>query len=250
MIINIFCDASIDINSGTSCGGCLVTNQCGSACSVLYYKGRILPNSTNNYAEITAILVGVIEALRLRPLYKYNYPIFRLFSDSKISLYGLRDWLKNWKITVDENGNQCLISTSGTPVCNQQVFIEIFNIIVENNLYIELYHQRGHATGKKSKVGLDKARADFIKANKVTPEHLELDIEFLSLCNDLIDNYTRDAVKAYINKNEFLPGIELEGYRPIELFIRENMKHQYINCIDKKSIKDKSRHDFKGGYSQ
>ena len=43
--------------------------------------------------------------------------------------------MKNWIAGIKPDGT--LVSSSGQPVANQQKFIDIFNIIVENNLLIE-----------------------------------------------------------------------------------------------------------------
>lgn len=242
MIFNLFCDASIDINRNIACGGCYITCQDNIGIYEFGNKMLIQHNATNNSSEILAIWVGVVEALKIRN--KYPGSIFRLFSDSKISLYGLRDWLKNWVNNIRDDG--ILMSSSGTPVMNQQRFIDIFNLIVENNLRIELYHQRGHVND--GHVSLEKARSHFIKANKVPPEGLGLDTQYISNCNSIIDNLTRNAVKLYIENNVLMENTELEEINPLYYDIRKNMLHQYIRCIDKTTII--SRHDFKGGYSQ
>lgn len=251
MVINIFCDASIDTTAKVACGGCVIVaqdeinNLINDNYNIISKRLIIQQNATNNSSEILAIWAGIVEALKIRDHY-YPGAIFRLFSDSKISLYGLRDWMKNW--IANSEGSQILISSSGTPVMNQQRFIEIYNLIVENNLRIELYHQRGHVID--GKVSLDQARAQFIKANKVPPERLGngIDINYLSFYNNLIDGLTREAVKQYLSKGILLDNVEIEGINPLEYSIRASQLHHYIRCIDKTTVK--SHHDFKGGYSQ
>lgn len=243
MIINIFCDASIDLNRHIACGGCYIASQNNDGTiSELDHHLVLQENATNNSSEILAIWSGVVKAINLRNV--YPNAVFRLFSDSKISLYGLRDWLKNWVTRINDEG--ILISSSGQPVMNQQRFVDIFNLIVENDLNIELYHQRGHV--KDGRVSLDRARIQFIRANKVPPEGLGLDIDYLSCCNDKIDNLTRNAVRLYIATGTMLPGTDIERVIPMTYMIRKNMIHKYIRCINKTSIV--SRHDFKGGYNQ
>lgn len=245
MIINLFCDASINTDAKVACGGCVATMQPDPRkrdMTVISKRMIIQKNATNNSAEILAIWIGVVEALKIRQI--YPGAIFRLFSDSKISLYGLRDWMKNWIRNINEEG--VLISSSGRPVMNQQRFIEIYNLIVENNLHIELYHQRGHVLDGKTAMNV--ARAQFIRANKVPPEELGVDIELLSYYNDMIDKCTREAVRAYLRDGTLLEYTELEGINPMVYAIRANMLHQYIHCINKTSVR--SYHDFKGGYSQ
>ena len=245
MIFNLFCDASIDTSRNIACGGCYITAQEGNLLYPVDTKAIIQLNATNNSSEILAVWIGIIEALNLRRL--NPGAIFRLFSDSKISIYGLRSWMVNWVKNIKPNDKEnILYSSSGEPVKNQQRFIDVFNMIVENNLRIELYHQRGHVGDKA--IGLNKARVDFIKANKVAPESLGLGIDYLSQCNDYIDNFTRDSLKYYINRGDLVEGVQLELLDPMFHIIRKNNLNQYVRCIDKTTVV--SRHDFKGGYNQ
>lgn len=246
MIINLFCDASIELEKKIACGGTYIMAQMDD-CSIqeIGFRRALQLHATNNSSEILAIWLGVVEALKLRNI--YPNAVFRLFSDSKISLYGLRDWMKYWIANMKEDG--ILISSSGKPVMNQQRFIDIYNIIVENNLHIELYHQRGHV-GESGKTSLDQARVQFIRANKVTPEALGLSIEFISQCNSKVDNLTRQAVRSYVFHHSILPNTEVERVVPMDMAIKDNMLHQYIRCINKSSLEGLTRHDFKGGYNQ
>lgn len=248
MIVNIFCDASIDTVKKIACGGCYIVLQSldnNIPYSPLRYKMYLQHNATNNSAEILAIWAGVTEALKIRQT--YPNAIFRLFSDSKISLYGLRDWMKNWIKNSQRRGTDVLINSSGQEVANQQCFIDIFNLIAETGLRIEFYHQRGHV-GESGGVNLERARVQFIKANKVSPENLGFDMAFLSKCNMYIDNATRSALYQYINHGILAEDTMIQLIDPMHHYIKSNMLHQYIRNINKTSVV--SRHDFKGGYSQ
>ena len=140
MVINLFCDASIDLDKKIACGGCYIIRQENNGEIYEIGSRRIIQlNATNNSAEILAIWIGVVEALRLRNI--YPGAIFRLFSDSKISLYGLRDWIKAWVERMKPDGT--LISSNGQPVINQQRFIDTFNLIVENNKIVNTYSFNG-----------------------------------------------------------------------------------------------------------
>lgn len=246
MIINIFCDASIDTEKKIACGGCYIVLQDNNLEPYpLKYKMYLQRNATNNSAEILAIWAGVTEAIHIRQM--YPNAIFRLFSDSKISLYGLRDWMKNWIKNSQRRGTDVLINSSGQEVANQQCFIDIFNLIVETGLKIEFYHQRGHV-GESGGVDLERARMQFIRANKVSPENLGLSIEFLSQCNHYIDCATRGAMRQYIDFGIIVEDAQVQAIDPMHHYIRSNMLPQYIRNINKTSVV--SRHDFKGGYSQ
>ena len=243
-IFNFFCDASIDMCKHIACAGCYSVLQIDNTIEGIYsVKKYIQIDATNNSAEILAIWLGIVEALEIRKT--HPNAIFRLFSDSKISLYGVRDWMKNWIKNSQVNGCKNLISSSGQPVCNQQCFIDIFNLIVENNLHIEFYHQRGHVG---EKVNIKQARTQFVRANKISPEGIGQSFENLCYFNTMVDEGTRDSLKAYIYDGILLPNTYIQPIDPVHHYIRHNMLYQYIRNIDKTSIS--SRHDFKGGYNQ
>jgi len=98
-----------------------------------------------------------------------------------------------------------LINSSGLPVANQKYFIDIFNMIVQNNLHIEFYHQRGHVCLFDS-TKLDKASKDFKNSNSIPIHRLGVDISYISKFNNLVDQLSRDVVHQY----------DLEGYKPFE----------------------------------
>ena len=68
-VINIFCDASIDINRKVACGGCFISMQTEYGEFIdLGNKMMIQENATNNSSEIMAIfcLAKDLEDLRRR----------------------------------------------------------------------------------------------------------------------------------------------------------------------------------------
>ena len=251
MIINLFCDASIDSqNTNIACSGCVVVMQDDrNAINIINKRFAIKHNSTNNSAEILAILLGVSEALRIRNNL-YPNAIFRLFSDSGISLFGLRDWMVNW---IRNMGDDNILRTSQKdPVINQQTFINIYNLIVNYNLKIELYHQKGHIA--MTDKALKEARAYFIKQNKVTPDMLGLSIENIVSFNNMVDNDTRIVEKTYIESgmyDETTTTLIRENHvNPITYIPKKEMLARYVQNINKTSVLDKSRHNFNGGYNQ
>ena len=129
---------------------------------------------------------------------------------------------------------------------NKERFIEIYNLITRFDLHIELYHQRGHVLD--GKVSEERARIQFIRANKASPEMLGLTTRFICECNDAIDNLTRTALMTYINTGTLMPNTSVEGVNPMIYYVDPSQLHKYITCINKTSIN--SRHDFKGGYNQ
>ena len=93
--INIFTDASIKkLNSGETigCAGCVLIF------GELVYRNiqeeyQIIRNTTSNNSEIKAVRLGIHNVLR----YKNQYRKIRLFSDSQISIFGIRERIFNWK---------------------------------------------------------------------------------------------------------------------------------------------------------
>lgn len=219
MIFNLFCDASIDNDRQLACAGCLVCLQDNN--TIQYQKLIIQNNATNNSAEILAIWSAINEVINLNN--KYKNSVFRIFSDSKISLFGIRDWIKSWIYNMDNNKN--LISSSGFPVANQQTFIDIYNLIVENDIHVEFYHQRGHVLD--GKVSYQKAREKFINANKRSPESLSIDIYYISKMNDIIDKNTKNAIENYLCKI-IMPDTVVCGDNPIHFYIRDDLISKFI----------------------
>lgn len=231
MIVDMFCDASIDKDSKVACGGnfTFMIDDSHHDPIPVGYDGTIQFNATNNSSEILAIYSAIVRALNIQKNYG-NKTLFRIFSDSKISIYGLRDWIQRWINNIDENG--ILMSSSGQPVANQQRYIQIFNMIAMNSLNVRFYHQRGHVND--GRVSLADARASFIRANKITPERLGYDIETLSKHNDTIDRLTRNTVKEYLKfALNYIPPPEVHYERidPILYYIRSDLVDHYNRCI-------------------
>ena len=191
--INIFTDASIyQLPSREYMGapGYLVVHNN----AVIENGCYITDNTTNNNSEIKAIRMGVQAALK----YKGLYPKIRLFSDSQLCVFGLREWIYKWR--ADKTGS-ILLSSSGTPVANQDIFLEIANYIVMNNLEIELFHQRGHIA-LTSPDSVIKATDDFNKFNGCDAD-IEL-VKQLSYYNNMVDDITRQHLQAKYFESQYV----------------------------------------------
>ena len=185
-ILNIFTDASIvkypDETIG--CSGFIATTLDSSGnINDICTGTKINRFSTNNDSEIKAIEMGVNFAI----MNKNNFRLINLFSDSKICIYGLREWIYNWTSTI-RNGR--LMSTSGE-VMNQEAIKRIICSIINNKLQINMFHQNGHIDCKKSK-DIEKASNTFLKSNDFELD--EVSIITISAYNDLIDNFTRSML--------------------------------------------------------
>lgn len=184
--LNIFCDASIyKHHEGlyTGCPGAIAVHDNQVIDNIV----SIRTDSTNNNSEITAISYGVI----LMAKYYNQYDTIRIFSDSKICVFGLREWIFKWVNCIN---NGVMFSSSGQPVMNQNIFLGIAQFIINNGYKFELYHQKGHVTGTDASI--KNAQDVFLKSNNL---YLYLfDIEYLSGYNNCIDQLTRDTLNAYL----------------------------------------------------
>lgn len=185
--LNIFTDASIlqkeynDIGMSVSSPGAQIYLGDQLKDTII----QVLPDCTNNEGEITAIQLGLYLAVRWRAMLPQVDNI-NLFSDSKISLLGLRDWSFSW-VKQEKQG---IIYGSGGPVKNQLHFIDAIHYIIANDLRINLYHVRGHMKAINF-TNVVKFRNTFRKENHLSyipDDHI---VNFLIKGNNSIDDATR-----------------------------------------------------------
>ena len=195
--LNIFTDASIktikNIDETLGCPGaiCVGTNLNGSTYIIdeAYFIER---HATNNSSEIKAVSLGISKALQ----YRNNFKYINLFSDSMICIHGLREWLYNWLRCIY---NGTMYSSSGKPVANQQTFASILNTIVMNNLYINLYHQKGHVSVINNDSLINAANV-FKKTNFIQDD-ISLDlISLLSGYNNMVDIRTGEQLENFVSR--------------------------------------------------
>lgn len=213
--VNIFTDASI---TKISIGG--EDTYIGSPGADAYYMGEricslrnIIPLCTNNESEIVAIRMGLDIAAKMNPNLKIN-----LFSDSKLSVYGVREWIYNW-IRNESDG---IIYGTGGPVKNQQHFLLAVYSILQMNKPINLYHIRGHRNPAKyrdRKVFVE----SFRRENKISNILDEQLVDFFLSANAYVDKTTRDLLKQYnIPSN-------LQIYHPCQQVFNY---HEFIKSLD------------------
>lgn len=188
--LNIFSDASIlkttkdNLPYTIGCPGVIIK----SGIYEIDRKYEIIPNTTNNFCEIRAIGIAVTMA----NWYNQFYDIDRIniFSDSKISVYGLRQWIYSW---VRNSYNGELIGSSG-PVKNQSEILKIIQYIIYNNLRINLFHVRGHHDHGTQKEFF-KFKESFCRENNISIHEDQL-IRDLIYGNHVVDIMTRDMLNS------------------------------------------------------
>ena len=183
-VLNIFTDASIkrirNENSFIGCPGIIayLGNQ------EVYKRIEMIQFSTNNESEIRAIQMAIEFVYEYIPMHPYIKRI-NIFSDSKISVYGLREWYKNWFKNVKDGE---LYGSSGK-VKNQKYFIYIIKAIEQLGFPINIYHLRGHMANKPAW----EFTKSFYKENHIAGYHGQMNDNlrtYLIHGNDQIDKET------------------------------------------------------------
>lgn len=202
-VFDIFCDASVTTHLRGACAGALVSERF-SQNTKMY--AVIQPSGTNNSGEIAAILQGIMAAIEIRQSVQGPYR-FNIFSDSIISIKGVREWMFQWIFNANQLNSNMLTSSSGDPVANQIYFKTIFNLIVMNDIELFFYHQKGHVEGHYRDVS-----NSFEKTNGISLIRLGLTPEYISMCNNYVDGRTRDIVRQYFdNGNLTMTGISFDS---------------------------------------
>lgn len=190
-ILNIFTDASYNNTTKIGCSGAI----CVLGNNIIDTRLQVISNTTSNYCELFAIILGIDLAIK----YKYlEFEYINLFSDSNISLQSITGWLSRWMENIryfPELGQYFFINSANEKVKNQDLIILIINTILRNKLYINLYHQYGHI--KNTNASLKKAKNHFVQRNYIVHDIEDNLIERLSYYNNFIDNITRKYLERY-----------------------------------------------------
>lgn len=219
-VINIFTDASMMPTDGTQlvpgCYGFLTMHG-----EVEINQGLFVDTySTVNRSEIKGIKCAVLEAIRLRNMGFRG--IINIFSDSQISVNGIRAWIFGWK-----NKDNELFTKDGKSVANQSEYIEIMQLIIQYNPYVNFYHLKGHVDIHDPK-NVYKATGTFKRSNMADSMNIEdIDptfIKFISNCNNQIDNLTRWHLRNQIRPEGI---VYRDAFKFVPQEIYENQIHTY-----------------------
>lgn len=189
----IFTDASVTKygrhqEEYISCSGAVACVWTGNTYQIIDQNFVINRCSTNNNGEIKAIYYGLLLALK----YKNCFNEIDLFSDSKISIYGLREWIESW---VEKSKGDQLLGSSNLPVSNQQEILACIYTIMTNNLHVNLYHQKGHCTQRVMSTALK----TFKSTNFIDEFISNTFMYFISDMNDYVDKTSRNTLNEYIS---------------------------------------------------
>ena len=204
--LNIFSDASIlQVKNGAKieyyigCPGISVWNMDNK----IGEYSEVYTKVTNNFSEIRAIFLAVWTARQYRDMYP-EIKYINIFSDSKISIFGLREWMFGW---LNKNNDGVLMSTSGV-VKNQEHFIKIIKFICDNDLSLRFYHVRGHHDHNTQKE-LIQFRNSFKRENHINNTIDDNLVKYLIRGNSDVDNLTRKPLR---DKHQLNASFELECY--------------------------------------
>ena len=220
----IFTDASI-VKSADGYNGCS-----GSVAFFENDDGTIsedislvkLLDTTNNESEAYAIYLGLLQAINFRNKRPDKIKNIYLFSDSKISLIGIREWIYKWVENVHGN---VMMSSSGKPVANQGILLKCIQLILENDLEVVLSHTDGHVKFSVRKE-LYESLQNFRRMNHMVNSFINMDLyEMIARCNDIVDNVTRDTL---LDKND---AIEVLSKKTADLFGTGRLVHIFTKQV-------------------
>jgi len=209
-IYDIYVDASIDLDKKLSCSGMVTVNRRTN--EIVDQKYLLIPDSTNNKGEIAAIWLGVISAINIKQFETQPY-IVNIFSDSQISLFGVRTWILNW-VRNYRNG---LLYTASGPVSNQEWYRDIYHMIIMSGIKLKFFHIKGHVSVNNPK-SVFEAETMFRRSNYVSPNNIGLTPQTISCYNNLVDDRSRRAIYSYLDSGMLPdPSVTIGGTIPIIL---------------------------------
>ena len=94
-------------------------------------KSGYLPSTTNNEAELTALLEALGFAKRMGC-------IVYIYTDSDYAKQGYKNWVNNW-------ARRGWKTASGTPVKNMEIWKQIYALKAELTTKATIYHVKGHS---------------------------------------------------------------------------------------------------------
>ncbi len=204
--LNIFSDASMrtvkkSTHTLASCYGAVAVHKD----QIIDEMFRIQSISTVPAAEIRGIRCSLALALKWRSKFR----VINIFSDSQISVFGLRDYIYNWR--YNQNTHKYYLGKHGqsNEVKNQELFIECFQMLQElsRTNIVNIFHQSGHVES-----GFDSIRnaADvFSKSNGIIGTVSYEIIRYISVYNNYVDNKSRSFIRTTnVFDNEYIDAIE------------------------------------------
>lgn len=186
---------------------------------------HILHNSTSQQGELYAFLLGIMESYKYR-----NFKHIRIFSDSQNCVMSVREWIFRW---VEQNSKGIHSLGEGGRINNQNYLMDIIYTIISNNIYLEIYHVKGHVDIKNRKSVLH-AKDVFKRSNPFVGAVDDSIIFQLAMGNNAVDEYSTVMLRSYLNSVEYntvgMNQAVTIGYIPFDMYnyvtlVNKNGKH-------------------------
>lgn len=212
--LNLFSDASMRTVSKkdhilASCYGSVAVNKD----TIIDEWFRCQSESTVPAAEIRGIRCSLSLALKWRHMFR----VINIFSDSQISVFGLRDYIYNWKYNPEEE--RYYLGNRKSEVKNQELLIECFYLLNElrKTNIVNIFHQCGHVDNGFDNI--KNAAEVFKRSNGVNGVVSYELVRYISVYNNYVDNKSRSFIRTL---NVF------ENYYtdPVEFYSKGNL---YLN---------------------
>lgn len=214
MYLNVFTDASVKHSKDkTYTVGCPGFTIFKGRQMILPVQSQYIPDSTNNESEIIAI-VNALYYILCNRIYFGDITVINIFSDSKISIYGLREWYNSWRRNIH---NGVMYNSSGKPVANGRFFIEAIGIMDALNIKVNLYHCNGHINIFDNS-SINKFIKTFHKENQCTRELTKIERDFIIDGNTLVDNMTGIVDKCDVEHTRNLYGRRVRDQSKIDMY--------------------------------
>lgn len=148
---------------------------------------------------------GVRCSLTLAHMHKHRFKNINIFSDSQLAIFGLREYIYNWRFDPQTQSLYNGLKGMSKTVKNQELYVECFQLLedLRKTNHVELFHQRGHVENNQESIR--EALELFKKSNRISGKVDYNTIRYISVYNNYIDNKSRSQIRmTNIYENEFI----------------------------------------------
>lgn len=220
----IFTDSSVrKVNDITYSSPSILIIDSGDVISDPQTYGVVLSDSTSNQGEIYAILLALsyIEQWKINRSKTIN-----IFSDSSISIVGLKKWYESWLNNMDTEG--IIYNSNNDPVSNQEIFLKCMLSILNMDRHINFYHVSGHMCSGDFKTAY-LFNSKFKSKNEFSDNLSRSLIDLLIKFNDKVDKYSRSLLQMVTHGDIIFPKAEFL-FKADSMYIAKE-KRRYASLI-------------------
>lgn len=231
--INVFTDASttqVDRRIVSSPGYAIVYNN-----KIICSTNNVFYNTTSNYGELYAIIMALESLIQIKWGFDkagLEMPLINIFSDSEISVLGLRKYIFNWwgsESTQQFYSEPQIYSDQG--VLNKELFVNAIRMITDNNLKVNLYHVSAHIEATK-KYHITRMIKKFEENNYIQID--KDDAYYLCYYNAFVDDMTRSNLRKLVNNKEVFDKFKYKRLKTSMMgFLTSQIICKYATLINK-----------------